>query len=565
MESTDMATAPTKKTIILDVVDDQKEFTIRLNPLWEQNSEFYAHKLNQESEALMEAYVLDSYPKSKSGKYFSPDEGAFAVYKACLRLFGQAPIALGSGGGYPESRAVQMQRFEYVGADGENIYEMDLDNPHIWSTTRLVQYIKKNVPDYDLPDIIIGDEKHEEFYHVVKETLTVVGTRTETMQIGWKLLQYPGNDNIQLFALAEDGEGYGHQGEIFRLLCKAKKRDRNLVDEFFQAVIHELENANLFMGRCFEMGVNGTSYLDPFGGMNPLNLVYSDRVQWMLDRQVFSVLREHKKARRRNRALLGTKVLLSGGAGVGKSEAMKWIAQVAIQNGWTAAFLKPGATDAVRDSFYEKISPLGKTVVLREDVETDEPDVENSTVKQRLEARSRQLAISDGISSKGQDIFQVSSTNHEDMLASPALRPGRTDVYIKIESPDCNAFIKLTTMQVGELLPLDVDLRALWGPEEPIEERAQFVKKLRDLDASFLSNGLIESVQRAALKYEDGERVVQEDMYWVLDGVTEHHALYKRSEEAEKAKTKDTLGEAFLENTRRALSMSPELQELVSK
>lgn len=552
----------TKKNITIVVDGEHPEFQIALNEKWEQNSEFYAHKLNQESEALMAPYVLDSYPKSKAGKFFTPDEGAYAIYKACMRLFGSAPIPLPSGNSYPENRAVQMQRFQYTDLAGNPVYEMDLDNPNIWNTQTLVRYIKANMPDYDLPEVIIGDELREKFLTDVKATMTIVGTRTETVQIGWKLLQYPNNDNIQIFALQEAGSDHGVRGEVFRLAVKARRRDRNQVDEFFNAVVHELENANLFKGRCFEVGPNGIVYRDPFGGMDPSNLVFSQRVQTNLDRQVFSVLKEHEKARRRNKALLGTKVLLSGGPGVGKSEAMKWAAQVALQNGWTAAFLKPGATDETRDHYHDVVSTVGRRVLFKEDIEADEVEDETLTTKQKMEARSRRLAIRDGISNKDGEEMEISSTNHIEMIQSASMRPGRIDVVIAIESPDCDAFIKLTTQQCGNLLPSDVDLRALWGPEEPKEESTKFVKRLRELDASFLSNGLIETVQRFALQYEDGERVTQEDMYWILDAVVEHHAIYKARETAERAFKKDSLSESVIEVVRTAVGSTPELLEL---
>jgi len=571
-----MSDNDTKKTVNIHPSDDVAEMQIHLHPDYEQNLAPLAHKMNQASEAAEMPYVQDSFPKSKTGQYFSPDQGAVAMRNACLKLFGQEPVALPMGRDLPYYRPVDVQRNIYRGLDGTSIKETDLENPRAWTTKRLQEYLSVNVPEYEFPAFSVDVTKdwRPEFLEAVKKTLVVTGTETMTIQYPFMLLQYPGNDDIQVLAMAEDAEGVGidHAGEVFHLAIKAKMKQRHLVDALYKAVISELENANLFKGRCFEYGKGGkTSYLSPYEGMDPKNLVLAKRVQKNVNRQIIDPIRHWEKAMDLNPGLLGTKVLLSGKPGVGKSEIMKQIQQEAVQNGWTAASLAAGATDEDRNNFFQFISPLDRVVIIREDIETDEPDRETGTSKQYAEARSKQLAISDGIMNKGRKWIVVASTNNEEELSPASIRSGRIDVYIRIERPDREAFKKLITMQAGELLPEDVDLDSLWGPDDEkpeIKIRQVAVEGLAGIAAPFLTNGLVETIQRYALAYEPGQRVTQDDMYWILDSISNHADLYDRLEAKENSFRKIPLEEALVDTVQKAVNSSDittDIRELASK
>lgn len=571
-----MTSTKTDKVVSVHAVDDVPEMQIHLHPEYEQNAAALAHKMNQVSEAAEMPYVQDSFPKSKTGQYFSPDQGAVAVTNACIKLFGQAPVAIPMGRNMPYERPVDVQRFIWRGLDGEVIRENDFTNPRVWTTKRLQEYLKAYVPSYEFPafSVDVTHDYRPEFAAAVRATLTIIGTETKTIQYPFMMLQYPGNDDIEVLAMAADAQEHGldHAGEVFHLAIKAKKRQRKEVDALYEAVISELENANLFKGRCFEFGKGGkTSYLSPYEGMDPKNLVLAKRVEMNVERQILDPIRHWEKAEALNSGLLGTKVLLSGKPGVGKSEIMKKIQQAAVQNGWTAASLAAGATDEDRNAFFQFISTLGRVVIIREDIETDEPDREQGTAKQYAEARSKQLAISDGIMNKGRQWIVVASTNNEEDLSPASIRSGRIDVYIRIERPDREAFKRLITMQAGDLLPEDVDLDALWGPtdEKPeIEVRQVAVEGLAGIAAPFLTNGLVETIQRYSLAYEPGERVTQDDMYWILDSISNHADLYDRLEAKEKSFRKVPLEEALVDTVQKAVNTSDvrsDIRELASK
>lgn len=559
------------KTPTIVASDEVQEMQIHLHPEYERNLAPLAHKMNQAAEAAEMPYVQDSFPKSENGHYFSPDQGAVAIRNACLALFGVEPVALPMGRNLPYFRPVDVQRNIYIGLDYSEIYENDLLNPRMWTAKMLQDYIKRNIPSYEFPEFDLGRDYRAEFLDVVQKSLTIVGTKTETIQYPFQLIQYPGNDDIQVLAMAADPDDHNidHDGEIFHLAIKAKMKDRHLVDALYKAVINELENANLFKGRCFEFDASGRiHYVNPYEGMDPMNLVFAQRVSVQLHRQILSVIKNYDKAMAVNSELLGTKALLSGKPGTGKSEAMKLIQQTALQHGWTAASLAAGATDEVRNAFFKFIEPLDPVVIIREDIETDEPDRETGTAKQIAEARSKQLSISDGIMNKGKKRMLIATTNDEEALSTASIRPGRIDVYIKIERPDREAFKKLITMQAGDLLPEDVDLDSLWGEsdEKPEREIRQVsVHGLAGIPAPFLTNGLVETVQRFALDYDLGERVTQDDMYWILDAVSNHADLYARLESKENSFKKESLEEAFVDTMQKALTTVPNGMEMARK
>lgn len=566
-----MATTEKPKVVSVVASDDVKEMQIHLHPEYERNAAPLAHKMNQVAEAAEMPYVQDSFPKSENGQYFTPDQGAVALRSACLNLFGVEPVALPMGRNLPYFRPVDVQRNIYIGLNYEEIYENDLLNPRDWTTKRLQEYIKQNIPSYVFPEFDVSRDYRSEFLDVVRKTLTITGTKTETIQYPFQLIQYPGNDDIQVLAMAADPSDHGidHDGEIFHLAIKAKMKDRHLVDALYKEVISELANANLFKGRCFEFDSKGRiHYINPFEGMDPMNLVFAQRVRINLDRQILSVIKNYDKATAINSELLGTKALLSGKPGTGKSEAMKLIQQTALQHGWTAASLASGSSDEVRNAFFKFIEPLDPVVIIREDIETDEPDRESGTAKQIAEARSKQLAISDGIMNKGKKRILIASTNDEEALSTASIRPGRIDVYIKIERPDREAFKRLITMQCGDLLPEDVDLDSLWGEQDERPEREirqVSVHGLAGIPAPFLTNGLVETVQRYSLDYELGERVSQEDMYWILDAVSNHADLYARLEYKENSFKKESLEEAFVDTVQKAMNTAPNAMEMARK
>jgi hypothetical protein len=529
-----------KQTLpIISHEDDREEMAIGLNPIWEENPDPYITVMSERGYDLAQPYEIDMYPKSLRGGYYTPEEGAFAFYNAFIKTFHQEPIGEGRP---PKDMIIQIQEFVYSDPTGERHAESEVNNPRIWTTKRLYAYVEEHCPavaaELSTASKFVSSENYEVLLNAMKSTLTVVQAPVRELQVPWGVVKYPGNDSIKIYP-TENTEDFPEP--VFRLRLLAKKRFMKEVQEFVDAVTHELHHNNLFRGRCFNWNKGMVSYFDPFEATDPSRLIFSRKTTTILDNEILNPIVYSTKAMEINKQLCSQKIILSGPPGTGKTELTNIVAQTCLRNDVTAGYLQPGSNLDDLNKFSEFMAKNSPGMKVIEDIETYMPDTEGMTQKQALEARSLILSIFDGASSKSLPVRTIVTTNYKETLPSAMLRSGRCDVFLNIEAPDREAFEKLVRMHIGQYLPEDIDFDALW-------------REIGNMSSSFLSNGLITKGQKYALKGDDNYKLTPEDFEDMIRSLRDQFDLYEERTVDERAHQKDNLSEAFNDVVKGAIS-----------
>jgi len=530
-----------KQTLpVINHEDDREELAIGLNPIWEENPDPYITVMADRGYDLAQPYEIDMYPKSLRGGHYTPEEGAFAFYNAFIKVFRQEPIGEGRP---PKDMIFQIQEFVYVDPTGERHSESDVNNPRIWNTRRLYEYVEEHCPavaaELSSTSKFVSHENYDMLLAAMKSTLVVVNAPVRELQVPWGVVKYPGNDSIKIYPTQSDEGDFPEP--VFRLRLLAKKRYMREVQEFVDAVTHELHYNNLYRGRCFNWNKGAISYFDPFAATDMSRLVFSRKTMTILENEVLNPIIYADKARAINKQLNSQKMILSGPPGTGKTELTNVVAQTCLQNGVTVGYLEPGSNlDDLNlfSAFMSKNTPGLKVI---EDIETYMPDTEGMSRQQALEARSLILSIFDGASSKSLPMHTIVTTNYKEVINSAMLRSGRCDVFLNIEAPDREAFEKLVRMHIGQYLPEDIDFDALW-------------KEIGNMSSSFLSNGLITKGQKYALKGDDNYTLTPEDIEDMIRSLKDQFELYEENSLNERSHQKDNLSEAVTDVVKGALS-----------
>lgn len=236
-------------------------------------------------------------------------------------------------------------------------------------------------------------------------------------------------------------------GPLFELIIEAPRKFRPHIDGLFMAVENELRTGSIYKGKAITGAVIPT-FLD-LTKVDPEKVIYSEEVMTQLEANVWAVIR-HADTLRNLSIELKRAVLLEGPFGTGKTLAAYLTGQVAVQNGWTFVFCRPGQDDLYNAMRTAQL--YAPAVVFFEDVDVvaeqgDDPD-----------AVSKLLELFDGISAKNQEVLAVLTTNHVERIQKAMLRPGRLDAVIHIGALDQRGVLRLIGAKVpanllGELDP----------------------------------------------------------------------------------------------------------------
>lgn len=243
-------------------------------------------------------------------------------------------------------------------------------------------------------------------------------------------------------------------GPLFRLVIDAPRKYRGHIEGLFTAVEAELRTGSIYKGQAIT-GAETPTFID-LSKVDPARVIYSDETIAQLAANVWAPLQYSDTVRKLN---LDRKraVLLEGPYGTGKTLAAYLTGQIAVDNGWTFIFCRPG-----QDDFHASMRTAllyAPAVVFFEDVdvlgENGDPD-----------AVTRLLDLLDGIGAKNQDIMAVLSSNHPERLHQALLRPGRLDAIIHIGELDAHGIEQLVLAMVPADLLGDINMAEVCGAME---------------------------------------------------------------------------------------------------
>jgi hypothetical protein len=240
------------------------------------------------------------------------------------------------------------------------------------------------------------------------------------LQVPWgKVSMPPLEATFDLDATHDD-----EYGPLFRLHVTAPRRNRAMLEAFFDVVQRELEERSIYRGKAFNAATQ-PEFLD-LSWVAKTPIIYTDEVFTQLTANVWSLLRYTDEMRARKMPLKRA-VLLEGPYGTGKSLAGALTAVEAIENNWTFIQVRPGQDDLLEALNTAKL--YAPAVVQYEDIDTVAKDGNAEKISELLDAL-------DGIGNKGNPVLLLATTNHVADIQKAVMRPGRLDAVVHIGALD---------------------------------------------------------------------------------------------------------------------------------
>ena len=287
--------------------------------------------------------------------------------------------------------------------------------------------------------------------------------------------------------LSMDIESTVDRGQLFRLNTRCRKVHKHVIDGLYKLIEDYLTTNSIYRGHAVdgEMNFFNTDQIDPS------QFVYDEQVWVDAETHIFSPMR-HAKAL----AKLGLDpkrvVLLEGPFGTGKSGLGRIAAKVAVANGWTAIFCRPGQDNpfSVMQTarLYLPVENKGGCLVFMEDIDVLSQQYADPTYTSRL------LDAFDGFETKGRPFVLVMTTNHAEEITQGMTRPGRIHGIISIGAMDRPGVERLTRTIIGNNLAPDIDFDAVYEATEgymPAFVREAIERALRYTIARIGDIGLI--------------------------------------------------------------------------
>lgn len=240
-------------------------------------------------------------------------------------------------------------------------------------------------------------------------------------------------------------------GTVGYLYATGPKKHTGRIQAIFDLVEGELRVSSIYRGKAID-GQDMPEFID-VASVDASKLVYSEQVLADVNAHVFGPIR-YPEAFAEEGVAFKKAVLFEGMFGTGKTELLKLVAKVAVENGVTFIMVKPGR-DSIEDAM-KMARQYGPAVVAFEDVDT----VANAELEsQRI---SNMLELFDGMDAKGQPVMVLLTTNYVETLHGGMLRPGRLDKIIQIGELDVAGVQKLITVSLkDERLDEQIDWQAV--------------------------------------------------------------------------------------------------------
>jgi transitional endoplasmic reticulum ATPase len=204
----------------------------------------------------------------------------------------------------------------------------------------------------------------------------------------------------------------------------------------------------IYTGKAFQIQFRDSdgdliSFISP----KPLDVIaatmphFNQATKDRIEVEVLDVLRK-KDMMRQFGIPLKKGFLLAATYGMGKTLLGRYVARIAVENGWTFIYVTSAAELPEAYALARNYMPA---VVFVEDI--------NRVVGQsRNQQVDRILNILDGVDSKDDEIIVAMTTNDPEEIHPALLRPGRVDSIIRIDSFDQNTVEMLLRQYAGDSL-----------------------------------------------------------------------------------------------------------------
>ncbi len=260
----------------------------------------------------------------------------------------------------------------------------------------------------------------------------------ETVEVPWGLIDLPLFEGQMHTTVWTDDE----YGDLFELQIHAPGKHERAIRGFLNAVHQTLGTDSIYKGKAF-VGADNPKFIDPYLKVDRNRIAYNEDLTAQLE-AIWGRI-ELADLFRQEGSQLNEKVLFDGDYGSGKTVAGTITAQYAIENGWTYIqyqMSKRGGDPADLERTLRTASLYEPAVVFIEDIDKA---LEDKSDDKRI---TRMLELFDGLSSKGNEVMVVCTTNHTHKLPKGMFRPGRIDSIVRFEAPNRQTMERLIKMMV---------------------------------------------------------------------------------------------------------------------
>jgi hypothetical protein len=241
--------------------------------------------------------------------------------------------------------------------------------------------------------------------------------------VPWGALMIPGLDGCTLHLGSTYKQDYG---KVFQITVDGPRKHRYRIEGLMQLIEEELRENSIYRGKAID-GSDPPDFLD-LSAVNPDDVVYTEEVMQQLEANVWSPIK-HADALTKLGQPGKRSVVFEGPYGSGKTLGAYLTAKVAVENGWTMVYCRPGKDDI--DNVMQTAVIYQPSVIFIEDLDT----LAGADVG-TIDHHARILDMFDGLKAKGLRMLLVLTTNHIEKLHKAMLRPGRLDAMIHVAEMD---------------------------------------------------------------------------------------------------------------------------------
>jgi transitional endoplasmic reticulum ATPase len=350
----------------------------------------------------------------------------------------------------------------------------------------------------------------------------------QTTKVIWGEVEVP-VFNGTLGVHAKRHRDLGMCGEVY--VVAAKKFEAQ-AEGLFLLIEDELKRNSIYRGKAID-GSADPQFID-LNAVDPERVIYSDEVMVQFEANVWSLLR-HPQRMRELGLPLKRSVLLEGPYGTGKTLGAFLTAQIAVENGWTFIYCRPGEDDL--DTVMQTARIYQPAVVFFEDVDSL---TEETTERDEV---SKLLDLFDGITAKGTELLAILTTNHPERIHKGMVRPGRLDAVIHIGALDRNGIARMIETMVPEENLGDLDYEAV-------------AVAMDDYSPAFVKEA-VDRTMRYALARNNGDIdvLMTEDFVAAAEGLRAQLDLMNQAGESKGLPTMDKAMRASIEETLDAVAI----------
>lgn len=333
----------------------------------------------------------------------------------------------------------------------------------------------------------------------------------EQMQVAWGKFDVPLFNGSLYTTTTEDPE----LGTLFRCVIYAERRYKAHVEALFEVIATELRERSIYRGKAIT-GAATPDFID-VESFDESEVVYSEQVWTDLNAHLWSMMR-HTATMRKRKLPLKRAVLFDGDYGTGKTLAAKYTGKIAVENGWTVIYCRPGRDNLLETMQTARLYP--PAIVVFEDLDTVASSGERVDV-------STLLDVFDGMTAKGTELAAVLTTNKREEIVKGMLRPGRLDALITFGGLDAKGVEDLAVKLIGaDQLGDEIDWEAVHGACDGYSPA--FVREA------------IDRTKRYAVAREDGDfdaLITEKDLLDAAQGLREQYELMNDAGEGERLPT----------------------------